>query len=242
MTETELLGLLSERKAMLPAHVAVIMDGNGRWARKRLLPHIMGHRAGVKTVRMVVETAGTLNIKYLTLYAFSTENWSRPQEEVNSLMNLLREYLRKEVDSLKRNNVRLQAIGRIHELPISCQEELARAREVTASCTGLNLVLALNYSGRMELLDAVEKAVTQVRKGPISEAKFRSFFYLPELPDVDLLIRTSGESRVSNFLLWQCSYAEFHIAARLWPEFRKIDFLKAVADFTNRERRFGGTG
>lgn len=240
MTENELFSELQKNASKIPRHVAIIMDGNGRWARRRLLPRIMGHRAGVKSVRMAVETSGQLGIKYLTLYAFSTENWSRPKDEVNGLMSLLKEYLRKEVEELRESNVRLHTVGRTHELPEECQEELSRAIEATKNCTGLSLVLALNYGGRAEIIDAVNKAISDVKKGPVSESKFRSFFYLPELPDVDLLIRTSGEQRVSDFLIWQSAYAEFFVTNRFWPDFRKIDFLKAIRDFTGRERRFGG--
>ncbi|MDD2715747.1 MAG: isoprenyl transferase [Candidatus Wallbacteria bacterium] len=239
-TENELMSELSRAGTNLPRHIAIIMDGNGRWAKKRFLPRIVGHQEGVKSVRMAVETAGKLGIQYLSLYAFSTENWSRPKDEVNGLMTLLRDYLRREVKKLKKNNVRLSAVGRTHELPAESEKELRKAIAETRDCGGLNLVLALNYSGKTEILDAVNKALEQVTAGPLSESKFKSFFYLPELPDVDLLIRTSGEMRISNFMLWQCAYSEIYVTPRFWPEFRKIDFLRAIQEYTKRERRYGG--
>jgi undecaprenyl diphosphate synthase len=241
MTEKELIKLLASQSERLPYHIAVIMDGNGRWAKRRFLPRIMGHRSGVKSVRTVVQTAAKLHIPYLTLYAFSTENWARPKDEVNALMKLLNEYLKKEVKELKKNNIRLKAIGRISELPTNCQKALNEAIEYTKNSTGTTLVLALNYGGRAEIIDSFNKIISENPKiKKINEELLKENFYFPELPDVDLLIRTSGEERISNFLLWQCAYSEIYITTRLWPEFRAIDFLHAIHNYLKRERRFGG--
>lgn len=240
MTEQELFEFLKRRGDRLPRHVAIIMDGNGRWAEKHMLPRIMGHRAGTKTVKRIVEASAKIGIKYLTLYAFSTENWKRPRAEVDALMNLLKEYLKKEVETLIKNNIRLMAIGRIDGLYESAKRELFKAQDKTKDCTGMILVLALNYGGRAEILDAINGILRNNNKGIITEDNFKDYFYYPELPDVDLLIRTSGENRLSNFLLWQCAYSEFYFTNRLWPDFRNIDYYMAIKNYMQRERRFGG--
>lgn len=237
----ELKSRIQEKQ--LPKHIAIIMDGNGRWAKKRFLPRIAGHRAGVETVRMTVKTARDLNIKHVTLYAFSTENWTRPKDEVNSLMKYLEEFLKKEVDELHENNVKLTAMGRIHDLPDFAQRELKKASERTADNTGLNLNLALNYSGRAEIIDAVKKIITNsadLNAETFTAEDLQNYLYCPELPDPDLLIRTSGEIRISNFFLWQLAYTELWITEKFWPDFTREDFAKAVHDYQNRERRFGG--
>jgi undecaprenyl diphosphate synthase len=229
----------------IPVHVAVIMDGNGRWANKRGLPRVEGHRAGVERVREVVETAGDLGVKVLTLYTFSTENWRRPIEEISTLMAFLTETLKREGDELDRNNVRLQAIGRLDLLPESVQEELHRAIERLADNTGLVLNLALSYSGRAEMVDAVRRLVTKALESGlepdgIHEETLSENLYTAGLPDPDLLIRTSGEMRLSNFMLWQLAYSEILVTDVLWPDFGRLDFLRAVRDYQSRDRRFGG--
>ncbi len=225
-------------RTRLPAHVAIIMDGNGRWAKRRHMPRLFGHRAGSKTVRRIVETAGQLGVQVLTLYAFSTENWSRPKGEVDGLMKLLKSTLKSEVAHLNKNNVRLGTIGNIAQLPESVQAELKRAKETLSHNTGLKLILALNYGGRQDIIQAcnaiLAKGVTNV-----TEQYLTSHLYTGELPDPDLLIRTSGENRISNFLLWQIAYAELHITPVLWPDFDRVDFYRAVLDYQSRERRFG---
>ena len=229
----------------IPKHIAIIMDGNGRWAQERKLPRIEGHRAGAESVRAVVRACGELGIQYLTLYAFSSENWSRPKAEVNALMQLLKFFLRKEVEELNQNNVRLLAIGALEELPEAVQKELNRALEKTAQNTGLKLVLALNYGSRREIVDSVRKIadeIAQNRLAPkaIDEKLISSYLYTSHIPDPDLLIRTSGEKRVSNFLLWQISYAEIVVLDLFWPEFRRQHLEQAILEFQNRKRRFGG--
>jgi undecaprenyl diphosphate synthase len=231
--------------ARLPRHVAVIMDGNGRWAKLRHKPRVEGHRAGIASVRDVVETSARLGLQVLTLYAFSVENWKRPQREVTTLMGLLKRYLRIELDTLLRNNIRFQVIGRMHELPDDVQEELRRGMEKTADRTGLLFNIALNYGGRTEITDAVRRLATDVAAGrrdpaAIDEDTLSSYLYTAGLPDPDLLIRTSGELRVSNFLLWQIAYAEIWVTDVLWPDFRRRHLLQAVADYQKRERRYGG--
>lgn len=225
-------------RTRIPAHVAIIMDGNGRWAKKRHFPRLLGHRAGAKTVRTIVETAGQLGIQVLTLYAFSTENWSRPKSEVNGLMHLLKATLKKEVTHLNKNNVRLGTIGNIAQLPEDVQEELRIGKEKLHQNTGLKLVLALNYGGRQDIIQAcnaiLAKGITSV-----TEQYLTSHLYTGDLPDPDLLIRTSGEFRISNFLLWQIAYAELHITPVLWPDFGPKEFYKAILDYQSRERRFG---
>jgi undecaprenyl diphosphate synthase len=233
-------------KERLPGHIAIIMDGNGRWANRRHLPRFVGHRRGVQTVRGVVETAARIGLSYLTLYAFSAENWKRrPKAEVEFLMQLLRQYLRQEVPRLNRNNVRLTYIGRIRELPESVQERLKWAEESTADNTGMVLTLALNYGARTEIVDALRSIIDTARNNggfehlDIDEDLVSSHLY-GRMPDPDLLIRTSGELRVSNFLLWQIAYAEIYITDKLWPDFEGTDLLHAIADYQGRERRYGG--
>jgi undecaprenyl diphosphate synthase len=225
-------------KDNIPLHVGIIMDGNGRWARKRGLPRVMGHKVGVESVRSVIRVARKVGIKYLTLYTFSSENWQRPKEEVSYLMQLLKTLLIKEVDDLKRQGVRIRAIGRLGNLGKEVLEALNYAIEKTKDNRDLNLYLALSYGGRQEIVDAVN---TILRLGikEVDEEKFRNFLYDPELPDVDLLIRTAGEYRISNFLLWHTAYAELYITDVLWPDFREEEFLKAIEDYSKRVRKFG---
>jgi undecaprenyl diphosphate synthase len=237
------LGLNADR---LPQHIAIIMDGNGRWANRRHLPRFVGHRTGVQTVRGVVETAARIRLPYLTLYAFSAENWKRrPRGEVDFLMQLLRQYLKQEVPRLNRNNVRLGYIGRIHELPDKVQDRLRWAEEATAGNTGMVLTLALNYGARAEIVDAFRTMVEVARNNGgvdhlvIDEETVSRHLY-GDLPDPDLVIRTSGELRVSNFLLWQIAYSEIYVTGKLWPDFDGTDLLHAIADYQGRERRYGG--
>ena len=227
-----------------PVHVAIIMDGNGRWAAKRGLPRTEGHIAGVKAVRRVVEIAGEVGVKYLTLYTFSVENWKRPKEEVASLMALLARTTLQEFDDLMKNDVRLITTGRIDELPAARRRVLQTAIRKTSGNKGLTLNLALNYGGRTEIVDAVRAVAEDVRKGKvdpqaIDAGLFAGYLYTAGLPDPDLLIRTSGEMRLSNFLIWQTSYTEIHITDVLWPDFSQADFLEALRDYIGRERRFG---
>jgi undecaprenyl diphosphate synthase len=226
----------------LPAHVAVIMDGNGRWARRRGLTRVAGHRAGIEAVRDVVETAARLGLKVLTLYAFSRENWKRPESEVATLMELLKEYLRRELKTLEDHNIRFTVIGRMDELPRSVVDELQVGIARTAGCTGLRFVIALNYGGRAEIVDAVNRWLTTRGPAPPSlcEQDIADHLYTADLPDPDLLIRTSGELRVSNFLLWQIAYAEIWVTQTLWPDFRRRHLLEALLDYQKRERRYGG--
>jgi undecaprenyl diphosphate synthase len=233
-----------KRKGNLPRHVAVIMDGNGRWARRRGLPRIAGHRAAIKAVRDVVKGCGSLGIGYLTLYTFSVENWKRPAREVGALMRFLRDTLRKETEELDRNNVTLGAIGRLDDLPEPVREALAVAIDALRANTGLHLILALSYGGRAEIVDAMRRIGKDIKGGRLSpgdidDALFRSYLYAPSIPDPDLLIRTSGEMRVSNFLLWQIAYSELWVTDTLWPDFRKQQLYEAVSDYQERERRFG---
>jgi undecaprenyl diphosphate synthase len=228
----------------IPRHVAIIMDGNGRWAKQRGLPRLEGHRAGAESVRAIVRACGELGIGYLTLYAFSSENWSRPKAEVTALMHLLEFYLQREVAELDKSNVRLAAIGRIHELPESAQRQLHKGIETLKKNTGLTLVLALSYGGRAEIVDAARSIARDVKTGgldiaDINEELISQRLYTGNIPDPDLLIRTSGELRVSNFLLWQISYAEIHVTDTLWPDFRKPQLLAAIDDYAKRQRRFG---
>ncbi len=228
----------------IPAHVAIIMDGNGRWAHKRHLPRVEGHREGINSVREVVRAGGELNIKYLTLYTFSTENWNRPHGEVTALMRLLLRTIRSEVDELKRNNVRLMTIGKLHDLPLPARHSMKNAIEMLKHNTGLTLNLALSYSSRQEITDALRAIVRKVQAGQISqddvdEHVISQHLYTAAIPDPDLLIRTSGELRVSNFLLWQLAYTEIYVTDVLWPEFRRLEFFKAIESYQNRERRFG---
>ena len=232
-------------KPHLPRHVAIIMDGNGRWAKKRHLPRIAGHRAGALSIREIVRLCGELGLEALTLYAFSTENWKRPRREVGLLMQLLKQYLRSEVEELRQNNVRLGTIGNTSDLPKEIRAELEKAMEATAHCTGLKLILALSYSGRADLTRAVREIARKVKSGKLSPAAIKEetvtrALATGNLPEVDFLIRTSGEMRVSNFLLWELAYAEFHVTKTLWPDFRTPHFIEALKDFQKRQRRFGG--
>lgn len=229
----------------VPRHVAIIMDGNGRWAKQRGLPRIFGHKAGIESVREVIRVSQEVGIEYLTLFTFSKENWTRPLSEVNALMKLLARMLKREVGELHRNKVRIRTIGKSEDLPQNVQKALLDAIEKTKGNTGLTLILALSYGGRQEIVDASKRFAEDIIKGKLSvdeinEDVFRSYFYDPELPDPDFLIRTSGEMRISNFLLWQIAYTEIYITQTLWPDFRREEYLKALEDFKKRERRFGG--
>ncbi len=229
----------------IPRHIAIIMDGNGRWARERGLPRTEGHRAGAESVRSVVEGCGELGVEFLTLYAFSSENWRRPKREVDALMKLLEHFLKQKTPEMMEQNVRLQAIGRLHDLPPHCQEQLHRSIEATAQNTGLTLILALSYGAREEIIDGVKSLLESVEKGHLDKAMidndiFSKHLYTRYYPDPDLLIRTSGELRLSNFLLWQVSYTEFYVTPKLWPDFRKQDLREAIRDYGHRQRRFGG--
>jgi undecaprenyl diphosphate synthase len=230
--------------ARIPRHIAVIMDGNGRWAQKRYLPRAAGHRAGVEAVRSTIEGCRRLGVDALTLYAFSVENWKRPKDEVNTLWGLLRRYLRLELDSLISNGVQLRVIGRVDELPQEVQDELGDAIARTSNNRGLILNVALNYGGRSEIVDAVNAAIAQAKASgsdkPLDEDAFEKYLYTAGLPDPDLLIRTSGEVRISNFLLWQIAYTEIWVTPKFWPDFREVDLLEAILDYQGRERRFGG--
>ncbi len=226
-------------RTRLPRHIAVIMDGNGRWAKKRHLPRIFGHRAGMDSVREIVRACGDLGIEALTLYAFSSENWSRPALEVKALMKLLEEYLGRELAELHKNNVRLKTIGHIEKLPAGAQKKLHDSMASTAANTGLTLTLALNYGGRQEILDACRRLMADGVQN-IDEKTFSKYLYAPETPEPDLLIRTSGEMRISNFLLWEIAYTELYVTSTLWPEFRRRHLLEALLDFQRRHRRFGG--
>ncbi len=224
----------------MPRHIAVLMDGNGRWARQRRLPRIAGHKSGVDSVREIVETCARLDVEALTLYAFSTENWKRPGLEVEALFRLLRLYLRSENTTLRKNNVRLSAIGRIAGLPTSVQTELDHVIKLTAGNTGLRLTLALNYSGRTEIVDAVRAIVASgIQPDQIDEATIEQHLCTHNLPEPDLLIRTSGEMRISNFLLWQIAYTELVVSQTLWPDFRCRHLLESLLEFQRRQRRFG---
>jgi undecaprenyl diphosphate synthase len=229
----------------LPEHVAIIMDGNGRWATARRLPRVEGHRAGIRAVRQTIETAARLGIPIVTLYAFSTENWKRPRHEVLTLMGLLKEYINLELKTFLKHDLRFRPIGRIDHLDPSVQRELERAVEATAACTGPLIQIALNYSGRQELTDAMRQAVQQAADGELKPDDLDEEWIQDHLtthgqPDPDLLIRTSGEQRISNFLLWQLAYAEIYFAEVLWPDFNQEEFLKALLAYQQRERRFGG--
>ncbi|MBL9134760.1 MAG: isoprenyl transferase [Verrucomicrobiales bacterium] len=237
--------LSPEARANLPQHIAIIMDGNGRWAKKRGLPRIEGHRQGAESVRAIVRAAGELGIRYLTLYAFSVENWNRPKDEVDTLMKYLARYLRNEIGELNRNNVRLEAIGQIWRLPEFVQEQLKKTKAALATNNGLTLILSLSYGGRTEIVDAVREIAAKAKEGRIEPAEINErtvadHLYTRHWPDPDLLIRTSGELRVSNFLLWQISYAEFVVTDTLWPEFRKAQLVAALEEYNRRHRRFGG--
>ena len=226
----------------LPQHIAIIMDGNGRWAKTKGKFRLFGHQNGVKAVRDTVEGAAEIGIKYLTLYAFSTENWTRPEKEINALMTLLISAINKETKTLMDNNIRLSTIGDIKKLPEKAQKELEEAIEKTNGNTQMTLVLALSYSGRWEILNAVQNIIIDNRKAEeISENTFQQYITTKSVPDPELLIRTSGEYRISNFLLWQIAYSELYFTETLWPDFRRADLYKAILDYQNRERRFGKT-
>jgi undecaprenyl diphosphate synthase len=230
----------------LPSHVAIIMDGNGRWARQRGLDRIFGHQQGVNAVREVIETAAELEIRFLTLYAFSTENWGRPDEEVSALMSIMIQSLSNETDTLLKNNIRLKAIGDMDRLADDVKERLFETIKLTSVSTGLNLIIALSYSSRWEITEAARRISIDVKKGTlnpdsITEEDFEKYLTTYEIPDPELMIRTSGELRISNFLLWQVAYAELYFTEVLWPDFGKDDFYNAIIDFQKRERRFGKT-
>jgi len=228
----------------LPGHVAVIMDGNGRWAAQRNLPRVAGHRAGIQSVREIVETSAQLGLHVLTLYAFSVENWKRPRSEIRTLMSLLKEYVRRELRNIHANNIRFQTIGRIQELDPSVRSELDRAKRTTYDNSGMILNVALNYGGRAELVDTFNRLAEDLGSNghrlPISEEMVSRSLYTSGIPDPDLLIRTSGEMRISNFLLWQIAYAEIWITPTYWPDFRRRHLLEAVLEFQRRNRRYGG--
>ena len=233
-------------KTKLPQHVAIIMDGNGRWAKQKGQQRIFGHQNGVAAVREVTEAAAELGVQYLTLYAFSTENWNRPKAEVDALMELLVGTIHKEVKTLNKNSIRLRAIGNLKSLPGNCYAELTDAMQQTSANSRMTLVLALSYSSKWEIIEAAKQIAQEVKKNNLSpeaidEKLFASHLCTIGIPDPELLIRTSGEQRISNFLLWQIAYAELYFTEKLWPDFRKDDFYDAILDFQNRERRFGKT-
>ena len=228
----------------IPKHVAIIMDGNGRWAKAKNMIRVAGHRAGAESVREVVRAAGEFGVKYLTLYAFSVENWKRPKTEVHTLMGLLESFLRDELPEMMKNNVRLQAIGRLSDLPENVRSQLHECIQATRENTGLVLILALSYSGRVEIIEAVHSIIREIKLGHLDSAQideqvFNHHLYTRYYPDPDLLIRTSGEMRLSNFLLWQLSYTEIYVTPTLWPDFRRQNFAEALIDYGNRQRRFG---
>lgn len=236
--------LSAEAAASVPTHVAIIMDGNGRWAKQRGLPRVEGHRNGVESVRAVVRAAGELGIQFLTLYAFSVENWNRPKDEVDTLMKYLARFLKNEIGELNRSNVRLDAIGQIWRLPEAVQQQLEKTKAALARNNGLTLVLALSYGGRTEIVEATRAIAAKVKSGALDPAEINErviseHLYTRHWPDPDLLIRTSGEMRVSNFLLWQISYAELVVTSTLWPDFRKAQFYAALEEYARRHRRFG---
>src|SRR5215475_13887179 len=234
-------------RSALPAHIAIIMDGNGRWARKRGLPRVAGHRAGIRAVREVVEGSAELGVSVLTLYAFSVENWKRPRAEVSMLMQLLKEYLNKELENIHKNNIRFRTIGRTDELDPTVRSELEKGIARTRNNTGMIFNVALNYGGRAEIVDAVNRLIRNggaalAANGGLSEKDFAQYLYTAGQPDPDLLIRTSGELRISNFLLWQIAYAEIWVTETLWPDFRKQHLHEGIVAFQKRERRYGGLG
>jgi undecaprenyl diphosphate synthase len=236
--------LSPQAKSVMPTHLAVIMDGNGRWAKQRGLPRVEGHRNGVESVRTIVRECGQLGIKYLTLYAFSVENWNRPKDEVDTLMKYLARFLKNEIGELNKNNVKLEAIGQIYRLPEFCQEQLKKTKAALAKNTGLTLILALSYGGRTEIVEAVREIAAKVKTGTLEAAEINErviaeHLYTRHYPDPDLLVRTSGEMRVSNFLLWQISYAELVVTPTLWPDFRKPQLFEALEEYARRHRRFG---
>jgi undecaprenyl diphosphate synthase len=230
----------------LPLHIAIIMDGNGRWARQRNLDRVFGHQQGVNAVRSVIEAASELQIQYLTLYAFSTENWGRPNEEISALMGIMVDSLNKETDTLIKNNICLKTIGDVNRLASDVRERLFETIKLTSGCTGLNLIVALSYSSRWEITEAARRISSEVSNGnldpdSITEADFEKYLTTSGIPDPELMIRTSGELRISNFLLWQLAYTELYFTEKLWPDFGKEDLYSAIIDFQKRERRFGKT-
>ncbi len=236
--------LSPEARELLPLHVAIIMDGNGRWAKGKHLPRIEGHRRGVESARTIIRTAGELGVKYLTLYTFSAENWNRPQSEVEAIMKYLAYYLKKEVRELNKNNVRLEAIGQIHRLPEAVRNQLEKSKQALDKNNGLTLVLALSYGSRAEIVDATRAIAEKANSGEIDpqeidEQLIADHLHTKHIPDPDLLIRTSGEMRLSNFLLWQISYSEVVITPTLWPDFRRSQFIDAIEEYARRHRRFG---
>lgn len=242
ITENEEISLDMDN---IPKHIAIIMDGNGRWAKKRKLPRTMGHKAGVETIRRVLKEADKLGVKYMTLYAFSTENWKRPKDEVNALMKLLIQYLRQEINELHKNGVKINVLGDMSKLPKECQEEIEKSALKTEKNTGITMNIALNYGGRDEILRAVKLISEDVSKGIIKSSEiddtiFESYLYTKGVPDPDIIIRPSGEQRLSNFLLWQCAYSEFWYSDICWPDFKESDLHRAIYDFQKRDRRFGG--
>lgn len=243
VTKTKMIDKID--KDNIPKHIAIIMDGNGRWAKKRFLPRSFGHKAGVETIREIVKESSSLGVKYLTLYSFSTENWKRPEEEVGALMKLLVEYLKKEVEELHKNDVIIRTIGDITKLPQIAQEELQRAYEKTKGNKGLTLSLALNYGGRNDIKLGIQKMLEDYDKGAFSkddvdEEFLRNYLSTSFLPDPDMVIRPSGELRISNFLLWEIAYSEFWFSNINWPDFKKEDLHQAIYDYQNRDRRYGG--
>jgi undecaprenyl diphosphate synthase len=238
---------MRKKTSKVPQHVAIIMDGNGRWAKKRGMPRIKGHQVGAESVRAVVRACNKAGVKYLTLYAFSSENWVRPRAEVSALMNLLKKFLKEDEKELHENRIRLRAIGRLSDLPSPVRKELDRVMQATADYDDGHLILALSYGGRAELVDAVRSMADEVRRGDrspesINEKAIAEYLYAPDVPDPDLMIRTSGELRISNFLLWQLSYAELYFTDTLWPDFREKEFMEALEDYGRRHRRYGDIG
>ncbi|QQY09282.1 MAG: isoprenyl transferase [Candidatus Xiphinematobacter sp.] len=228
----------------VPTHIAIIMDGNGRWAEQRGFPRLSGHQAGADSIRECIEVCGKIGVQYLTLYAFSSENWKRPSVEVKGLMDLLERFLRESIEEMIHQEVRLYAIGHLQDLPATCRHLLEKARERTASNRGITLVLALSYSSRMEIVDAARRIVQAVQDGQvdmdqIDDQLFGNYLYTQGIPDPDLLIRTSGEIRLSNFLLWQSSYTEIYVTSKLWPDFRAADLREALDEYGRRRRRYG---
>lgn len=224
----------------IPKHIGIIMDGNGRWAKKRGLPRSMGHKAGVEAIREIVKECSRLGVKYLTIYAFSTENWKRPKDEVNTLMSLLADYLKNEFEELNKNNVIINHLGNISKLPQICRKELVDAYDKTKNNTGLTLNLALNYGGRQEIIEAVKKIASEKSPEEITEDSFKEYLYTKGMPDPDLIIRSSGEMRLSNFLIYQSAYSEFWVSDINWPDFKKENLQKAIWDYQRRDRRYGG--
>ncbi len=224
----------------LPTHISIIMDGNGRWAKKRGLPRYEGHREGAKTLEKIINFTSDIGIQWLSVFAFSTENWNRPEEEVNFIMSLLVEYIDKKIDKLLEKNIKLKFLGRRYNLPEKLIKTMERGEDLTKESTGMNLVVAINYSGRAEIIDAVKKILKEgIKETDINEENFHKFFYIPEMPEPDLLIRTSGELRISNYMLWELAYTELYFTEVLWPDFDENEFLKALYSYQFRERRFG---